>query len=114
MVLCLLAFFIPGFRRGSHALAGTYPEPECELVSFQNPDDEWDVYVESVFEEITYDGHLAYRMGREPAEHVLAHSSRGVFTLYAQVDAGGLYDFDDEVVLEDHRGGGSHSVFSRR
>jgi hypothetical protein len=69
--------------------------------TYQNEDPPFDIVVDTVFELIEYEGHPAYRFGSDVDDHSIAWSEQGIIRLYAVVDTTGLYDFAEDVVLDE-------------
>jgi hypothetical protein len=55
--------------------------------------------VESVFEEVLYQGQPAYRRGQNLQDHAIVQRSFGVVRVFTIVEEGQLYDLDPDIVL---------------
>ena len=67
--------------------------------TYENVDDPFDTYTESVFELFEYEGNPAYKMGRAADDYIILYSFRGVISVYAVVLPGEFLDPDHDVVL---------------
>ena len=67
--------------------------------TYENVDDPFDTYTETVFELFEYEGHPAYKMGRAVDDYIILYSFRGVISVYAIVLPEGLSDPDHDIVL---------------
>lgn len=75
--------------------------------TYQNVDDPFDTYTESVFDVFEYEGQPAYKLGRALDDYVVVHSTMGVVTVFAVVLPGKILDLDENLVLEDITDGGT-------
>ncbi len=62
--------------------------------TYENVDDPFDTYTESVFELFEYEGNPAYKMGRAADDYIILYSFRGVISVYAVVLPGEFLDPD--------------------
>ena len=67
--------------------------------TYENVDDPFDTYTESVFETFEYEGHPAYKKGRAADDYVIVYSFRGTVTVYAVVLPEGTIDLSEDLVL---------------
>jgi hypothetical protein len=69
--------------------------------TYENVDDPFDTYTETVFEIFEYEGHPAYKKGRAADDYVVVYSFRGVVTVYAVVLPEETLDLEEDLVLDD-------------
>ncbi len=67
--------------------------------TYENVDIPGDTWVNSVFEEFTYEGHPAFKLGEDVANYTVIHRDGGVITVYAEAEAGIVHDLDKSIVL---------------
>jgi hypothetical protein len=67
--------------------------------TYENLDDPFDTYTESVFEVFEYEGHPAYKKGRADDDYVVVYSFRGIVSVYAVVLPEGTFDLSEDLVL---------------
>ncbi|MFC1572222.1 hypothetical protein ACFL6M_01360 [Candidatus Eisenbacteria bacterium] len=73
--------------------------------TYENRDIPGDTYTEVVFESIFYEGHFAFRFGIDPDDHTIIFNDGQTVTVYAEVDGGQLFDFEEDIVLGEFEDG---------
>jgi hypothetical protein len=73
--------------------------------TYQNRDIPGDIYTESVFEIIEYEGHSAVRVGIDADNHTIARREGLTITILAEVEDGLLFDLEENIVLGEFEDG---------
>lgn len=94
----LLIFCAPVFAQAP--MFGWYQPVNIEATwVYENVDDPFDTYTESVFQLFEYEGHPAYKMGRAEDDYIILYSFRGEISVYGVFHSGELHDPDHDIVL---------------
>lgn len=64
----------------------------------------------TVFEQFTYQGHPAFRTGRDLANHQINHRDGGTIRVYAQLESGVVLDIEPDLVLGEFTDGARFPV----